>query len=38
MAATIDLITKGSIPKDANVLYVHLGGAPALNAYSALFG
>jgi 1-aminocyclopropane-1-carboxylate deaminase len=38
MAATIDLVTNGTIPKGANVLYVHLGGAPALNAYSALFG
>ena len=26
-----------TIPADATVLYVHLGGAPALNAYSALF-
>ncbi|MGH8962634.1 MAG: 1-aminocyclopropane-1-carboxylate deaminase [Jatrophihabitantaceae bacterium] len=37
MAALIDLITGGEIAKDANVLYAHLGGQPALNAYSALF-
>jgi 1-aminocyclopropane-1-carboxylate deaminase len=32
-----DLIRRGDIPPDSNVLYVHLGGAPALNGYSALF-
>lgn len=37
MAGLIDLVTSGEIPKDANVLYAHLGGQPALNAYSALF-
>jgi 1-aminocyclopropane-1-carboxylate deaminase len=37
MAALIDLVTDGTIPRDATVLYAHLGGAPALNAYSALF-
>jgi 1-aminocyclopropane-1-carboxylate deaminase len=37
MAALIDLIGRGDIPLDANVLYAHLGGQPALNAYSALF-
>ena len=37
MAGLIDLIRNGAIPKNANVLYVHLGGAPALNGYSALF-
>ena len=37
MAGLIDLIRTGEIGKDANVLYAHLGGQPALNAYSALF-
>ena len=37
MAALIDLIRSGDIPKDSNVLYAHLGGQPALNAYSGLF-
>jgi 1-aminocyclopropane-1-carboxylate deaminase len=37
MAAMIDLVGRGEIPKDATVLYVHLGGQPALNAYGALF-
>lgn len=37
MAGLIDLVTRGDIPKTSNVLYAHLGGQPALNAYSALF-
>jgi len=37
MAALIDLVTSGEIAPDACVLYAHLGGQPALNAYSALF-
>jgi 1-aminocyclopropane-1-carboxylate deaminase len=37
MAGLIDLVTHGEIPPDATVLYAHLGGQPALNAYSALF-
>jgi 1-aminocyclopropane-1-carboxylate deaminase len=37
MAGLIDLVRRGEIPKDANVLYVHLGGQPALNAYSGVF-
>ena len=37
MAGMIDLVTAGEIPQDATVLYAHLGGQPALNAYSALF-
>jgi 1-aminocyclopropane-1-carboxylate deaminase len=37
MAALIDLIREGAIPKESNVLYAHLGGQPALNAYSGLF-
>lgn len=37
MAALIDLVRTNDIGKDSNVLYAHLGGQPALNAYSALF-
>jgi 1-aminocyclopropane-1-carboxylate deaminase len=37
MAGLIDLVTSGEIPKDSTVLYAHLGGQPALNAYSGLF-
>jgi 1-aminocyclopropane-1-carboxylate deaminase len=37
MAALIDLVRTGAIGKDSTVLYAHLGGQPALNAYSALF-
>jgi 1-aminocyclopropane-1-carboxylate deaminase len=37
MAGLIDLIGRGEIAKDSTVLYAHLGGQPALNAYSALF-
>jgi len=37
MAGLIDLVTSGEIPPTATVLYAHLGGQPALNAYSALF-
>ena len=37
MAGLIDLAGRGEIPKDATVLYAHLGGQPALNAYAALF-
>jgi 1-aminocyclopropane-1-carboxylate deaminase len=37
MAGLVDLVTRGEIPRDATVLYAHLGGQPALNAYSALF-
>jgi len=37
MAGLIDLVTSGEIPTDATVLYAHLGGQPALNAYSGLF-
>ena len=37
MAGLIDLVTTGDIPASSNVLYAHLGGQPAINAYSALF-
>ncbi|WP_231650730.1 1-aminocyclopropane-1-carboxylate deaminase, partial [Streptomyces clavuligerus] len=37
MAGLIDLVGRGEIGADSTVLYAHLGGQPALNAYSALF-
>ena len=37
MAGLIDLVRDGDIDKDSTVLYVHLGGQPALNAYSGIF-
>ncbi|MGE5719625.1 MAG: aminocyclopropane-1-carboxylate deaminase/D-cysteine desulfhydrase family protein, partial [Nocardioidaceae bacterium] len=37
MAGLIDLVISGEIPKDSTVLYAHLGGQPALNAYSSIF-
>jgi 1-aminocyclopropane-1-carboxylate deaminase len=37
MAGLIDLVTSGDIPPTSNVLYAHLGGQPALNAYSGIF-
>ena len=37
MAGLIDLVSGGELEKSSTVLYAHLGGQPALNAYSALF-
>lgn len=37
MAGLIDLVQSKRIPPEAKVLYVHLGGAPALSAYASLF-
>lgn len=37
MAGLVDLVTSGRIETGSNVLYAHLGGQPALNAYSGLF-
>ncbi|HEV2888480.1 MAG TPA: hypothetical protein VGX49_16335 [Jatrophihabitans sp.] len=37
MAGLIELISTGEIARDSTVLYAHLGGQPAINAYSALF-
>jgi 1-aminocyclopropane-1-carboxylate deaminase len=37
MAGLIDLVTSGEIGRDSTVLYAHLGGQPALNAYSGVF-
>jgi len=37
MAGLVHLVTSGEIPKDSTVLFAHLGGQPALNAYSGIF-
>lgn len=37
MAGMIQMVKEGSIAAGSNVLYVHLGGQPALNAYSSYF-
>ncbi len=37
MAGLVDLVTTGEIGPDSTVLYAHLGGQPALNAYSGIF-
>jgi 1-aminocyclopropane-1-carboxylate deaminase len=37
MAGLIDLVSRGEIDRSSNVLYAHLGGQPALNAYAALY-
>ncbi|MBV8649917.1 MAG: 1-aminocyclopropane-1-carboxylate deaminase [Alphaproteobacteria bacterium] len=37
MAGLIAMAQSGEIPKGSRVLYVHLGGAPALNAYHKAF-
>lgn len=38
MAGLIDLVRAGEISPDSTVLYAHLGGQPALNAYAGAFG
>ena len=37
MAGLIDLVRQGEIGPDSTVLYAHLGGQPALNAYAGIF-
>ncbi|KAA3448383.1 1-aminocyclopropane-1-carboxylate deaminase [Mesorhizobium sp. SARCC-RB16n] len=37
MQGMIDLVQKGFFPEGSNVLYVHLGGVPAINGYSYTF-
>jgi 1-aminocyclopropane-1-carboxylate deaminase len=37
MAGLIDLVSDGTISADSTVLYAHLGGQPALNAYASVF-
>ncbi len=37
MAGLVDLVRSGEIGPDSTVLYAHLGGQPALNAYAGAF-
>jgi 1-aminocyclopropane-1-carboxylate deaminase len=37
LAGMIDLVRRGEIGRDSNVLYAHIGGQPALNAYAGAF-
>ena len=37
MAGLVDLVASGEIGRDSTVLYAHLGGQPALNAYPDVF-
>ena len=37
MQGTIDLVRKGYFPAGSKVLYAHLGGVPAINAYSYIY-
>jgi len=37
MQGMIDIISRGEIPAGSRVLYAHLGGVPAINAYSFLY-
>ncbi|MCB0910267.1 MAG: 1-aminocyclopropane-1-carboxylate deaminase [Propionibacteriaceae bacterium] len=37
LAGLVDLVSSGEIPRDSTVLYAHLGGQPAINAYHRLW-
>ena len=37
MQAMIDMVRSGAFPAGSKLLYVHLGGVPALSAYSYSF-
>ncbi len=37
MAGLLDLVARGEIRPSSTVLYAHLGGQPAINAYASLF-
>ena len=37
MQGMIDLVRKSHFPAGSRVLYAHLGGVPAINAYSYLY-
>ena len=37
MAGLVDLVSRREIPATSTVLYAHLGGQPAINAYASLF-
>ena len=36
MAGLIDLVSRGEIERESNVLFAHLGGQPAINGYAGL--
>ena len=38
MQGLIDLVTNNHFPKGSNILYVHLGGVPAINGYHQIYG
>lgn len=38
MAGLIDLVRGGEITTGSNMLYTHLGGQPAVNAYTSVLG
>lgn len=37
MDAMITMVRNGEFPEGSKVLYAHLGGVPAINAYSGTF-
>jgi 1-aminocyclopropane-1-carboxylate deaminase len=37
LAGLVELVSSGGIPRSATLLYAHLGGQPALNAYHSLW-
>jgi 1-aminocyclopropane-1-carboxylate deaminase len=37
MQGLVTMVRKGAFPAGAKVLYVHLGGAPAMSAYGYAF-
>ncbi|KAG1434239.1 hypothetical protein G6F57_021671 [Rhizopus arrhizus] len=37
MQGMMDIIRRGEIPAGSKILYAHLGGVPAINAYSFLY-
>ena len=37
MQGLIDLVQKGTFPAGSRILYAHLGGVPAINAYSSIY-
>ena len=37
LAGLIDLVRSADIPRESTVLYAHLGGQPAINAYHSLW-
>jgi len=37
MQGMVDLVRKGWFPAGSKLLYAHLGGVPAINAYSYLY-